>query len=478
MNSYLKKFNLLCEEQEVNIICEGGLFSWFKDKRWSLEDECRILIPSMTNKAKLAFTNIYNGEPGELQLTGDPQLIPIDEGTQNPGFKIIYYLNDTYVKNNLFPFLKQIDKCNKLNETFHFFDVEEPYDTQLIIQVNAKDDEIDLSQPNVKIAKLSIKQWDGNIYFNFKCKDTDRKKSNYKVGTINVKVKCMDYRGLAEKVLDFLNGVGSQYTKENGVNQTIGEGLSSIFGFNKKKKNTGAWDKIKQSKSNNIPGAIITCTVSIDKSKLDINDTLDNDHSRYTDNEKWNKANSISGKIQRKRDKQTTAEYISKIYNLNPILDEMDQEAFNENILKTVGLTTSINPNMFDNEDVWTTAEKHVEIYESTDNPITQKYFDDAKENVNEYICCTLQPTYLYNSGKKFNKTIQIFFYIINFKESNKGNDLFNERFDSPIFKIIITDNDNNNILYERYYNAANFRIAEPRIYRILSSEIKKLKYK
>jgi len=465
--NYLKKFNLICEEQEINLICEGGLFSWFKDKRWSLEDECRILIPTITNKVKLAYTNIYNGEPGPLALGGNPELIPIDEGTQTPGFKIIYYLDDAYVKDSLFPFLKKIDKVNAKNEEFQFFEVEEPYDTQVIVEINVdEDNDIDLSQPNVKIAKLSIKKWKGNIYFNFKCKNG--KYTKYEAGSIVINVKCTNYYGLANKILDFINGIGSQYAKENGINQTIGEGLSSIFGGNKK-QNTGKWDKIEKSRANAIPGAIIKCIVSPNKKNF----SNDNNESK---NKNFNSNSNSSNKIHKKIDKQTNAEYISKIYNLNPILDEMDQTEFNENILKTVGLTTSISSNIFNNEDVWTTAVKHVEIYESTNKPVTKEYFDKAKDNVNEYICCTLQPTYLNNSNQKFNKIIQIFLYIINFKNSNKGKDLFNERFDSPIFKIIITDNDNDEVLYERYYNAANFRMAEPKIFNTLSNEIKKLK--
>lgn len=68
---HLKKFNLICEEQEINLLFEAkkdGLLSYFK-KRWSLEDEFETMLEFMINKIKLAFTSVYeSGKPGELQL--------------------------------------------------------------------------------------------------------------------------------------------------------------------------------------------------------------------------------------------------------------------------------------------------------------------------------------------------------------------------------------------------------------------------
>ena len=493
--NYLKNFNLLCEEQEINLIYEGGLLSWFTSKKWSLQKELEILIPIIINKVKLSFTNIKNNEPGELQLIDDTpeEIESIDDGTQTPGFKLTYSLDDDYTKNNLFPFLKTINSFIELNDIYHFLDEPDKNDVKLIIKINANtvNNDIDLSNPNVKVSKLSIEKWIGTIYFNFNCNGIDREKSNIEVGSINVDVKCTNYYGLVNKVLDYLTGVGSQYAKENGFNKTLGESFLNIFGIKSKKKNNGEWDKIEKSDRKNIPGAIIKCIVNLNNNKFKQDDVLDSNKTNNRSNNRYKNISNTNKKLYKRVDKSNNAEYREVIYNLDPILEEMDLVEFNTNILHTKNLNTSINSNIFNNDidyddTYWTTAEKHEELYISTDKPITKDYINNASRNNNEYICCTLQPTYLDGSNKKFNKTIQVFFYILDFIQRNKEEDgtekitynpkaLFNTRFDSPIFKIIITDNNTNEIVYERYYNEPNFNKAEHTICNIIKSEVTKL---
>ena len=68
----LKQFNLICEEQEINLLFEAkktGILSFFQ-KRWSLEDEFETILEFIINKVKRAFHSAYeSGKPGDLQLT-------------------------------------------------------------------------------------------------------------------------------------------------------------------------------------------------------------------------------------------------------------------------------------------------------------------------------------------------------------------------------------------------------------------------
>lgn len=221
MSNYLKQFNILCEEKQIDLIFEAkktGLLSYFQ-KSWLLEDEFETMLEFMINKVKLAFTSMYDsGKPGELKINGDPIITSFDEGTQTPGFKAVYIINDDYTKNNLLPCLLQTKRFKNLDEKYMFDLSIDPLDAQLIIKVNADSDgEYDLSKPNTKIPKFGIKHWDGNVYLNFKCKHADRDKSNINIGTIKTLVEVKDYKGLLDRFVDWFENTGKESVKNQRI---------------------------------------------------------------------------------------------------------------------------------------------------------------------------------------------------------------------------------------------------------------------
>lgn len=184
MSNQLKQFNLIYEE----LLLESRRQSFFKSfsKNWTFEDQLEAILPFILKKCQLAITNFYEvGKPGEPQIINLPTIEPIDQGTQNPGFKITYDLSNEYVKNNLLPCLisDKRSRVYKLYKKYGFTSDE----TKLVLVLNAtlnKNFDLDLAKitkNKTKIPKFSIGNWDGKLYLNFKCPDVDRQKSNIQI---------------------------------------------------------------------------------------------------------------------------------------------------------------------------------------------------------------------------------------------------------------------------------------------------------
>lgn len=472
-NRRLNKFNLICEQQQINLIYEANKkgLQLFLSKRWSLDDEFECMLEFIKRKVETAFTNLYDNQPGELQLTGDPDITELNQGTQEPGYKVEYYIDEDYVKNNLFPYLKQTNYFSDLNEKndkFHFFEQSEPYDTKLILKVYAKSEKFDLSKPDIQIPKFGIENWNGEVYFNFKCADVDRNKSSVSVGDISVKVEVKEYQGLLSRFLDILNGVGKDYVEDEGLNKTLGDGLFNIFGV-KKKKNKGQWDRIETQKGllwGKVPGANIKCTVTLDKNKIRIQDTLDRDYNSYLGSsrlERANKTNNNNKQFKKSIDKKNKIECLDRIFDWDPILEVMQSTEFYDklsNFNQNEIDNSRIGNNIIDNDN-WTTADRTNGCFISTGNPVTQKYIDNFKEGTqNEYICLTIHTTR--NSMDKngeLNKTYQLFLYIGEYINHDYNSQYLFKKyddFDAPTLKILISDN-NDETLFERYFTKDQF---------------------
>lgn len=478
-NRRLNKFNLICEQQQINLIYEANKkgLQLFLSKRWSLEEEFECMLEFIKRKVETAFTNIYDNQPGELQLRGDPDITEINQGTQEPGYKVEYNIDDDYIKNNLFPYLKQINYFIELNERFHFFDQQEPYDAKLILKVYANSEKYDLSKSNIQIPKFGIEKWSGDIYFNFKCVGVDRNKSSINVGDISIKVEVKEYKGLIEKFLDVLNGISRDHVEDEGLNKTLGDGLFNIFGT-KKKKNKGQWDRIETQKGllgGKVPGANIKCIVTLDKTKTKVQDTLDRDYNSYLGISRLERANknNTSKQYKQKQYKDGTICY-ERIFDWNLIMDIFndDNEKFYQNI-KNQGHNITINPDAFiiDSED-WTTAEKHDRFYEAGNDSVDDNYIKDFKPgHTNEYICLWYNPIDVKDSNNKLIMRYQVFLNITKFiEEYNKsnienGNLLFAQVIDAPMLKIQVCEKDTGDVLFERYYTRTNFQKYERDLY-------------
>ena len=68
-------------------------------------------------------------------------------------------MNDEYFKNSLMPCLKELKRYKSLDRKFNIFKPRSVYDAQLILKINAQDEDYDLSKPNVQVPKLSINKW-------------------------------------------------------------------------------------------------------------------------------------------------------------------------------------------------------------------------------------------------------------------------------------------------------------------------------
>lgn len=211
--------------------------------------------------------------------------------------------------------------------------------------------------------------------------------------------------------------------KINGLNKTFGDGLFSIFS-GKKKKNNGAWDVIKQKSLigdiGKIPGAVIKCTVSLDK-ELKKDDILE----------------------EKDRDFDSTSSSTSSSY--------------------------IPNSNIYSNK-LWSTAHKVGGKYIFDKIKITKSYLEDTS---NELIACK----FIYSTPIGF----EIFEIFLNIKDktfinSNKPEELLNDVGTEPyIIKYETTDNDPND--QTKYRKLADYDILEfesrfPNPYHILENII------
>lgn len=96
----LTNFNIAVE----NIISEG----LFSPKTWTLTEEFETILPSIEKKIKLAFENLPKSIDKEEEFElGESEIKPIDEGTQNPGFAVLWSIPVTYVKNIILDILQR-----------------------------------------------------------------------------------------------------------------------------------------------------------------------------------------------------------------------------------------------------------------------------------------------------------------------------------------------------------------------------------
>lgn len=223
----LSKLNMLVESKQIDLIMESpatGLASYF-EKHWSLEDEFVTMLPFMFKKLDFAFSNFFGTDaPGQLELDqaeDNPDIEPIDVGSPTPGFEASWEMNTDYLSGSVFPCLLKTEYGQKLNNKLNLTDPSTDISAHLIIRLNAEHTDLglDLAKPNLKIPKFSISKWEGNVYLNF---DGIGDGSNYvAMGTITLTVKVKEYKDLLDRLHDFLNSLGKEKVKKDGLNNSI-----------------------------------------------------------------------------------------------------------------------------------------------------------------------------------------------------------------------------------------------------------------
>lgn len=225
--------------------------------------------------------------------------------------------------------------------------------------------------------------------------------------------------------------------KKIGLNNTLGDGLFSIFG-DTKKKNDASWDKIKgKSLIGNIgkvPGALIKCIVTLEKEKLRKEISLDPDEETYRFNQKTARRLGI------KKGRDRISEFEHEMIDSAKIEEIMPLEEFFVNI-RDQGEDTGdqLTENMADSEH-WSTASKFDIEYKWLDKQITKEYIEAANEDSghNEFIACRVFRA-LKNSNRQLLKEYQVFLNIIDFKKN---------RFESPSDKKYNENKNNSDKIY------------------------------
>jgi hypothetical protein len=206
-----RKFDLLYEEIQAELISEGLLNHIIhKNSKWTFEEECKAIIPTVVDKIKLAFNKFGLGE---LKLE-KPQMIIIDEGTQKPGFRFNGKIEKDYAL-KLIKYLSTLsDDTNikELNDRYGFLTTANADKLDLVLKLYAEKSSNDVNLAKIKtekIEKFKITDWKGKLYLNFF--DNDDKK-NIRISEdnrVNVQVSYERKNNIIDKTTDFLNKLGN-----------------------------------------------------------------------------------------------------------------------------------------------------------------------------------------------------------------------------------------------------------------------------
>lgn len=457
------QFNLLYEDVKRELIMEG-LFDKVKSffqTTWSVEDEFKTLLPFVLKKVDGEVKHLYSSDkPGKPIYTNanSPEITKHSEGSSDFGFDAIYYLDESYVEEDLLPCLMQSEKFIQLNKKYKFEERKKYLDAQLIIKLNPQsDDELDLSKPEIEIKKLSIKKWLGNLYLNLACPGVEREQSNISLGTIDLSVIVKEYESFAMRLTRWLlTASRNDRTPDKNLTDSLGESIRAMFGKQRKDKNPG-YDKIEgKSLIGNIgkqPGATIKCSIKIDnafKQSIELSDKQENTDTVDKDLELKNKLN---------------LSYNEDVIDKNDILSRMTIDEF-EKLITYAKPSDSGMQLSNDLTDVNTWEEASF----SNGNPdITGKPVKKSTNLVGGMIDCTL-PEDLHK------------YYYIYLNISDWKNNKFNNKFlwqnnsTDPLINIQIRDATSDDIVYSRWYDSANFKQAEPRIARLIQNKLNQMK--
>ena len=468
MKSELTKFNLICEE----IILEARKQSFLDSfsKKWYFEDELDAILPFILKKCVLAFTNFYEqGKPGNPEINSEPEIEPVDEGTQNPGFKISYNLDGNYVKNNLLPCLLA-DKNSRFARLYTKYTMHTD-ETKLVLILNAsvnKNINLDLAKitkNNSKIPKFSISDWEGDLYLNFKCDGVERDQSNVKIGTIDTKVDVQEYKPLASKIFNFLITSGKD-VDFNQLSDQIGDGIANILGI--KPKNDNTVDKIKgKSLLGNIgkvPGCDIKCTVKINRELKKNIELGANDNAVNVSN-----TSSMFGFTQ--KDIENVLKTSDFTVDLPEIESNIDPSIFFKHVLH---YNTRDNIELFDTDitgNNWVAVKYNgPKSFTDLNNPIDKN---------TEYVCAFVYQRFMTNVLNGWEKHYNIFININDWKNAS-GNDpkkLINKNTVVPLVRIDIKDNNYEDVL-SIWYDWNEFEKAEKIAYNVFKQRILAIKSK
>lgn len=457
------QFNLLYEEVKRELIMEG-LFDKVKSffqKTWTVEEEFKTLLPFVLKKVNGEVKHLYSSDkPGTpvYTNTNNPEITKHSEGSSDFGFDAIYYLDESYVEEDLLPCLMQSEKFIQLDKKYKFEERKKDLDAQLIIRLNPQsDDELDLSKPDVEIKKLSIKKWLGNLYLNLVCPGVEREQSNILLGTIDLSVIVKEYESFAMRLTRWLlTASRNDRTPDKDLTDSLADSIRSMFGKQKKDRNPG-YDKIEgKSLIGNIgkqPGATIKCFVKIDKAfkqSTELSDKPDDINNTDKDLELKNKLN---------------LSYNEDVIDKNDILSRMTIDEFERLITYAKPGDSGMQlREEFTDIDTWESATRSGNTLTSTGKQV--------KKSTN--IVCGMLDCSL---PEDLHKYYSIFIDINDWK-NNKFNNKFlwqNNSVD-PVINIQIRDATSDDIIYSRWYDSANFKQAEPRIARLIQNKLNQIK--
>lgn len=205
------KFDLLYEEIQAELISEGLLNHIIhKNSKWTFEEECKAIIPTVVDKIKLAF-NMFGF--GELKLE-KPQMRVIDEGTQTPGFRFNGKIEKDYALKLINYLDKLSDNTNikKLNAKYKFLTDSNADKLDLVLKLYAdqSSNDVDLAKIKTeKIEKFKITKWEGKLYLNFFNNDDKKNIAISRDNGVKVKVSYERKNNIIDKTTDFLNKLGN-----------------------------------------------------------------------------------------------------------------------------------------------------------------------------------------------------------------------------------------------------------------------------
>lgn len=456
------QFNLLYEDVKRELIMEG-LFDKVKSffqKTWSVEEEFKTLLPFVLKKVDGEVKHLYSSDKPGMPVytnTNNPEITKHSEGSSDFGFDAIYYLDESYVEEDLFPCLMQSEKFIQLNKKYKFEERKKDLDAQLIIRLNPQsDDELDLSKPEIEIKKLSIKKWLGNLYLNLVCPGVEREQSNILLGTIDLSVIVKEYESFSSRLTTWLLQAGQGRVPDEELARSLGQSIKSLFTGKKEKDKNPGYDKIDgKSLIGNIgkqPGATIKCSVKIDKAFKQSVELSDKQENTNTDKdlELKNKLN---------------LSYNEDIFDKNDILSRMTIDEFERLITyaKPSDSGMQLREELTD-IDTWESATRSGNILTSTGKQV---------KNSTNIVCGMLDCSLPEDLHKYY-----LIFIDINDWKNNKFNNKFlwqNNSVD-PVINIQIRDATSDDIVYSRWYDSANFKQAEPRIARLIQNKLNQIK--
>ena len=277
------EFKIIYED----IMSENGLDNLiFEATQWTLKEEIIAIWPMIQNKIDKGFSDFFgNGLPGEPEYDQNSlTAIPLDAGSDRPGYLVRLKIMDNYAKTLIIPFYKALQIKRSYNNPLDSYvkkllqqkELNMFFEFYMYVK-KAKDGDYDKKydySKTQKVEKHTVSGWSGSGFVNFDLESVGGPKRNVsKIKICSIDVTLTNKQHFLSRLAEFnrkANHVWSQQEVFSAIGGAIRKGFHALA-------TKGKTDKVKANfkfgsgLSNN---RNIIIDINWDNYKLDSNETL------------------------------------------------------------------------------------------------------------------------------------------------------------------------------------------------------------